>query len=234
MVFIGRAEERQRFCESVESLSKGEVPCYRVYLIYGEGGFGKTWLLYKYQTIAQDKGIPSIYFDCEKEQISQEGGTYLLMQALMRHLQEIDDHLRNGAFEYIQKMREKKEGIRPSQIEYSRAFIEDVRVLLRKYPLVILLDTWEKVQAFASNWLGLGLMGQLLRSEEGRHVIFVVAGRLTDDFILNIRDTLHEFQNAIYRRPLETFTKTEVQEYLEANQLQMTKLMSSREGSRWR
>jgi len=67
--FIGRREEIQRFRESVEALARNCPPNIQVFLIGGEGGFGKTTLLRKYEEIVRteyDSNLLCIYLDCEQ------------------------------------------------------------------------------------------------------------------------------------------------------------------------
>lgn len=215
MVFIGRQEECRRFYKSIRALlgRTPRYPVYRVYLIRGEGGFGKTTLLMEYQRCAQKHEIPCVYLDCASEEISSAHGTPFLMRVLMDRLQKIDDRLREGSFEKVWRDRE-SDSSQFFQVLCSRAFVEDVQSFLEQRPLVILLDTWEKVQEFASQWLLKGLIPQILTSPHGERALFVVAGRLTDDFIKMARDRLHEFRAAIYQRSLEAFTQKEMEEYL--------------------
>ena len=217
--FVGRVEEIQLFHRSIEALLEKRSPIHQVFLITGEGGFGKTTLLRKYEEIIQTKyghRLLCIYLDCEQIGLRPQDGTPPLMRRLVDLLKIADPEFQAGRFEQAWRVFEQtwyKRDEHRHQVELSRALVEDLVSLSSHKPLVILLDTWECVASFASEWLSRGLLRHSIESK-GR-IVFVIAGRLSEEFILKTRDALHEFRALIYDRHLTKFTKSEVKEFLQ-------------------
>jgi tetratricopeptide (TPR) repeat protein len=216
--FVGRVEEIQMFHQSIEALLKKRSPIHQVFLITGEGGFGKTTLLRKYEEILQTEyshRLLCIYLDCEQIGLRPQDGTPPLMRKLVDLLKIADPEFQACQFEQAWCIFEQtwhKRDEHRHQVELSRALVEDLVSLSSHKPLVILLDTWECVASFASEWLRQGLLRHSIKSE-GR-IVFVIAGRLSEEFILKTRDALHEVGALIHDRNLGKFTESEVKEFL--------------------
>ena len=213
--FIGRKEEIQRFRESVESLMEDRPPGIQVFLIGGEGGFGKTTLLRRYEEIIRAEYSPKllcIYLDCEQTGLRSQDGTLPLMRMLVDLLEEADPEFRADRFEQAWSRRLDGGDRHQHQVECSKSFVGDLASLSFRKPLVILLDTWERVESFASEWLRRGFLRHSLEAQA--RVVFVIAGRLSEEFILNTRDALNEFSAFIHDRTLSRFTPSETEEFL--------------------
>lgn len=65
--FTGRTKETEVFEQTIDAIkkqSKKELEKVKTaFNIYGEGGMGKTWLLWEYERICRNKNIVPIYFD---------------------------------------------------------------------------------------------------------------------------------------------------------------------------
>jgi len=213
--FIGRKEEIQRFRESVESLRKGHLPNIQVFLIGGEGGFGKTTLLRRYEEIIRAEYSPKllcIYLDCEQTDLRSQDGTLPLMRMLVDLLKKADPEFQADCFEQAWSRRLDSGDRHQHQVECSKSFVADLASLSSRKPLVILLDTWERVESFASEWLRRGFLRHSLKAQAC--AVFVIAGRLSEEFVLNTRDALIEFSTFIHDRALSRFTRSETEEFL--------------------
>lgn len=218
MVFIGRKDEIQRFQKSIEALQAGHTEEYQVFLITGEGGFGKTTLLKRYESLAKEERMRVAYLDCDCDDFRPDGGTPPLMNALADYLQQAAgfaaERFRQAFERWKNRDRENEEARHDLQVACSRALLEDlIEYASSGSPIVILLDTWEVVHSFASEWLVRGLIARIFSCDLRHRFLLVVAGRLQDEFCLQISDALHNGP-AIYRRELFRFTRREVEEYL--------------------
>jgi len=217
--FVGRKEEIQRFRESVEVLLEKRFPNIQVFLIGGEGGFGKTTLLRRYEEIIREEYSDSllcIYLDCEQTGLRAQDGTLPLMRMLVDLLKEEYPEFLADRFEQAWHRRINGRDRHQHQVKCSKAFVEDLISLSSHKPLVILLDTWERVESFASDWLRQGLLRHSLeaRRQGQGYFVFVIAGRFSEEFILNTRDALSEFSSLIHARTLSRFTRSETEEFL--------------------
>jgi len=134
------------------------------------------------------------------------------MRMLVALLEEADPEFRADRFKQAWDRQPDGGDRHQHQVECSRAFVEDLVSMSSRKPLVVLLDTWERVESFASEWLRRGLLYHSL--EAHGHLIFVIAGRLSEEFILNTRDALIEFSAFIHDRTLSRFTRSETEEFL--------------------
>ncbi|WP_042146892.1 LuxR family transcriptional regulator [Paucisalibacillus sp. EB02] len=80
--FFGRKYEVNFFHELIQH----ENPEYKVVHLHGEGGIGKTYLLYEFAIIAEKKNIPFIHLDTQDFNQTIEGFTDYLHSMLSTHL----------------------------------------------------------------------------------------------------------------------------------------------------
>ncbi|MGR9079514.1 AAA family ATPase (plasmid) [Rhizobium leguminosarum] len=233
-ILVGRREELSKFSLSLASLAGGsllEGP--RVLLIEGEGGMGKSSLLRQFARECRkvEQSVDWMYTDWEASGITSNGGTPLMMSYLASQLRSAFGINFTEFEEAHRKARELRttdpdiagedhSGLAaPSsrrQLELSRALMKDLTTSSKQKPLILLFDTFEVVQDFASHWLREGLLRSFLLNRITRdRIILVVAGRFGDNDRLSYRDDVRRYfgtELAFFGKTLERLSRDEIRD----------------------
>ncbi len=88
--FTGREEEKRLFRDALQTLKRtDEAIGTRVFNIYGQGGMGKTTLLFEYRHICEEEQISYIYIDAKRESGESIVDLFDLMRSIRSHVSQL-------------------------------------------------------------------------------------------------------------------------------------------------
>jgi tetratricopeptide (TPR) repeat protein len=221
-VFIARERERKEFQRSLDGLlsfvaSADKADWAQGFLIWGEGGMGKSTLLGEYVQMCetQEEHLYWLYVDWETARVDSQGGTKAMMLCMRNRLQDKYSVTFSRFDAEYERQREVFNDL--SQHKLSEAFIADLVHIAQERPIVLLFDTYEMVSRFADEWVRKGLYRYCFGdSGVGRKFLIVIAGRLPLEVEPRHRDDVRRYACplAYFHKPLDRFTEDDIRDFL--------------------
>jgi tetratricopeptide (TPR) repeat protein len=91
--FTGREEEKRLFRDALHTLkTTDEATSIRVFNIHGQGGMGKTTLLFAYRDICDEQGISYVYIDAKRESGESIIDLFDLMRSIRSYVSKLCFH----------------------------------------------------------------------------------------------------------------------------------------------